>query len=278
MKKKLFVLLMALLMVMTMMPTTAFAVNGTGHQISVKIYKVVLDSSKPLGYQTPELITTKTVTCQDSTGHSGYNHSVLLKEFYPTAVGAPTTDWTGWEFDLYYMKGKEQGTFYNWAKDKVNATANVTGSEPYPCSKNFYLVYRDSNPTPPPQPTTPEKPTDDTVRELLKNAVTVHCINADANHADVTYDLLDKSFTVGEVQENAEARYTVAVTIQAEKYVAKYNENLTEHNTLDGEESKIITLTYNSKTKSWGTPSPASVTFNVRCETSGEIDPPTDGP
>ena len=50
MKKKLFVLLMALLMVMTMMPTTAFAANGTGHQISVKIYKVVLDSSKPLGW------------------------------------------------------------------------------------------------------------------------------------------------------------------------------------------------------------------------------------
>lgn len=275
MKKKLFVLLMALLMVMTMMPTTAFAANGTGHQISVKIYKVVLDSSKPLGYQTPELITTKTVTCQDSTGHSGYNHFVNLKEFHPTAVNAPTTDWTGWEFDLYYTKGKEQGTFYNWTKDRVNATANVTGSEPYPCSKNFYLVYKDSNPTPLPQPTTPEKPTDDTVRELLKNAVTVHCINADANHADVTYDLLDKSFTVGEVQENAEARYTVAVTIQAEKYVAKYNENLTEHNTLDGEESKIITLTYNSKTKSWGTPSPASVTFNVKCET---VNPPSDKP
>ncbi len=78
-------------------------------------------------------------------------------------------------------------------------------------------------------------------------------------------------------RESEEAGYTVAVTIQAEKYVAKYNEDLTGH-TLDGEESKIITLTYNSETKSWGTPSPASVTFNVRCETSGEIDPPTDGP
>ena len=104
MKKKLFVLLMALLMVMTMMPTTAFAANGTGHQISVKIYKVVLDSSKPLGYQTPELITTKTVTCQDSTGHSGYNHFVNLKEFHPTAVNAPTTDWTSWELVLYERK------------------------------------------------------------------------------------------------------------------------------------------------------------------------------
>ncbi len=60
---------------------------GTGHNISVKIYKVVLDSSKPLGYQTPELVTTITVTCTDGTGHSGYNPFVKLKEFYPTNVG-----------------------------------------------------------------------------------------------------------------------------------------------------------------------------------------------
>ena len=189
-------------------------------------------------------------------------------------MDAPTTDWTGWEFDLYYTKGKEQGTFYNWAKDKVNATANVTGSEPYPCSKNFYLVYKDSNPVPPPVQTTPEKPTNDTVKDLLEDAVTVHCINTDANHADATYNLLDESFNVGEVQRSEEVGYTVAVTIQAEQYVAKYNEKLTGH-ILDDEESKIITLTYNSETKSWGTPSSASVTFDVKCKTSGEIDPPT---
>ncbi len=138
MKKKLFVLLMALLMVMTMMPTTAFAANGTGHQISVKIYKVVLDSSKPLGYQNPEQIRTITVTCKDKTAHSGYNHNVNLKEFYPTNVGASTNDWTGWEFASYYTKGKEQKTFFNRTSDTVNAAANVTGPEPYPCSKNFY--------------------------------------------------------------------------------------------------------------------------------------------
>ena len=81
MKKSLAVML-ALIMVLCMIPTTALAANGTGHQISVKIYKVVLDSSKPLGYQNPELVNTITVICQDATGHSGYNHSVKLKEFY----------------------------------------------------------------------------------------------------------------------------------------------------------------------------------------------------
>ena len=86
---------MAILVVVAMMPTAAFAANGTGHKISVDVYKVVLDSSKPLGYQNPEKIKTITVTCKDSTGHSGYNHFVMLKEFYPTNVGESTTDWTG---------------------------------------------------------------------------------------------------------------------------------------------------------------------------------------
>ena len=144
--KKSLALMLALIMVLCMIPTTAFAANGTGHQISVKIYKVVLDSSKPLGYQNPELVNTITVICQDATGHSGYNHSVYLKEFHPTKVGLSTTDWTGWQFDLYYTKGKDNGIFYDWKKDTVNATANVEGSEPYSCSKNFYLVYKEAAP------------------------------------------------------------------------------------------------------------------------------------
>lgn len=143
MKKRILALLLSIVLVLGLV-TVSFAANGTGHQISVKVYKVVLDSSKPLGYQNPELINTITVTCQDSTGHSGYNHSVFLKEFYPTNVSAAAKDWTGWEFDSYYTKGKEQKTFTSHTSSIVNATANVTGSEPYPCSKNFYLVYKDT--------------------------------------------------------------------------------------------------------------------------------------
>ena len=144
--KKSLALTLALIMVLCMLPVTALAASSTGHQISVKIYKVVLDSSQYLGYQNPEFVTTITVTCQDGTEHSGYNHFVNLKEFYPTNFGLTTTDWTGWQFNGYYDKGKDQATFYDWTRDQVNATANVTGSEPYPCSKNFYLVYKEAAP------------------------------------------------------------------------------------------------------------------------------------
>lgn len=142
MKKRIFASLLALIMLLGLLPVSALAANGTGHKISVKIYKVVLDSSKPLGYQNPELVKTITVTCTDGTAHSGYNHFVNLKAFYPDE----TKDWTGWQFASYYTKGKDLRTFTKYTSNTVNATANVTGSEPYPCSKNFYLVYKDSNP------------------------------------------------------------------------------------------------------------------------------------
>ena len=52
MKKRILAVLLALVLVLGL-AATSFAANSTGHQISVKIYKVVLDSSKPLGIRLP---------------------------------------------------------------------------------------------------------------------------------------------------------------------------------------------------------------------------------
>ena len=263
MKRKLLVLLMAILVVMAMMPTAAFGALGTGHQISVKIYKVVLDSSKPLGYQTPEWINTITVTCQDSTGHSGYNHSVELKEFHPDKVGASTTDWTGWQFEAYYSKGKDHQIFYNWTSDKVNATANVTGSEPYPCSKNFYLVYKD---TTPPTPVKPDAPSNGDVENLLKNAVNIDCVNTAVSHDSKTYPLETGTYTIGAVAKNAAGEYTVDITVKAAEYVKKYNadENVSHELKTDKKAEKVITLKHNGK--EWTIQSNVPVTFDVVCK------------
>ena len=152
MKKRLSVSLLALILLLLSLCTPVAAALGAGHQISVNIYQVTLDSSKPLGYQTSTLVDTITVTCTDGTGHSGYNHSVPLKLFHPSALGLTTTDWTGYSFAAYFNPSAVQGTFYNWTSSTVNATANVTGSEPYPCSKNFYLVYKGAEPDPGPEP------------------------------------------------------------------------------------------------------------------------------
>ena len=276
MKRKLLVFLMAILVVVAMMPSVAFAANGTGHKISVKVYKVVLDSSNPLGYQNPVMIDTITVTCQDSTGHSGYNHSVKLKEFYPTNVNASTKDWTGWEFDSYYTKGKEQNTFFSSIRNTVNATANVTGSEPYPCSKNFYLVYKDSTP---PAPVKPDAPKENEISKILgENAVEVECIETMATHTQKTktYGLLAGSYTGGPVQGDANTGYTVEVTVKSAIYVSDFD-TITGKTHTPANESKNITLKYNSTSKTWSV-DPASqkpVKFKVACK---ETPAPSDEP
>ena len=266
MKKRITALLLCLVMALSLIPTTVWAAADdgaspqalrTGHQISVKVYKVVLDSSKPLGYQNPELINTITVTCQDSTGHSGYNHSVNLKEFYPTNVGASTTDWTGWEFDSYYTKGKEQKTFYNWTSSTVNATANVTGSEPYPCSKNFYLVYKDSTPVIP-----------DPVASDLGNPVIVD--DTTNRHGDFNYPIAD-----ADMKTVTGTGATRTVTINSSNYVSRFNAYYNVEHTLTNAAQQTITLTYSNG--KWSA-NPANVTFTVVCEEDKPNDPtkPTD--
>ena len=267
MKKSLAVVL-ALIMVLCMIPTTALAANGTGHQISVNIYKVVLDSSKPLGYQTPELVKNITVTCQDGTAHSGYNHSVYLNEFYPDKVGLSTTDWTGWQFNSYYEKGKDNATFYNWKKDTVNATANVTGSEPYPCSKNFYLVYKEANPQ-------PNQPTDAEIKGLVGNGnIKVKCTTANTAHLIESYSLLDGSYTTGAVIKDGNT-YTCTITVGPAQYVAKYNETNGDHTlSPDGQSGSI---TFEWKNNSWALAAGQNlpITFTVVHNTQ---EPPTDKP
>ena len=267
MKKSLAVML-ALIMVLCMIPTTALAANGTGHQISVKIYKVVLDSSKPLGYQNPELVNTITVICQDATGHSGYNHSVKLKEFYPTNFGLPTTDWTGWQFDSYYTKGKDNNTFYNFTSSRVNATANVTGSEPYPCSKNFYLVYKEANPQ-------PNQPTDTEIKKLVGSGnIKVECTTANTTHPIESYGLLDGSYTTGAVTKNGDA-YTCTITVDPAKYVAEYNKTHGDHALDPNPQSGSITFKWENDKWALAAGQNLPIIFTVIHNTQ---EPPTDTP
>lgn len=269
MKKRITALLLCLVMALSLIPTTVWAANadaegtddgisvqanGTGHRISVKIYKVVLDSSKPLGYQNPELINTITVTCQDRTSHSGYNHSVNLKEFYPTNVGATTTDWSGWEFDSYYTKGNEKETFYNWTKGTVNATANVTGSEPYPCSKNFYLVYKDT--TPQPDPITP--PSTGPAYKEFGNLVDVIC-DSTVSHSDKTksYPVEDAGIVGTPTSEpvkdanNTITGYKWVVTINKDYYVNQYKNDVSTDHTYKQDSREDLTIQFNWDGTNW---------------------------
>ncbi len=115
--------------------------------------------------------------------------------------------------------------------------------------------------------TKPDAPTSDEVTELLNNAVKVDCTNETANHADRTYGLINESFTIGNVEGNADSGYTVKVTVSPAKYVDAYNTDTGVTHTLapDAQGSKTITLKYNATATAWEAASTIPVTFTTVC-------------
>ena len=92
--------------------------------------------------------TTLTTTCKDSTAHSGYNHSINLKEFHPSTLGWTTTGWAGWcrPQSTVYTGQALYGTFYSWDKTSTSIHYNITGTPPYKAAETIFLVY--DNPAP----------------------------------------------------------------------------------------------------------------------------------
>ena len=93
------------------------------------------------------------------------------------------------------------------------------------------------------------------VKALIK--VTVKCADAAENApAPGTYDLMDGTFTVGDVAAGADGAYTAAVTVNAEKYVERWNADNSAAFTLapDTAGSAVVTLIY--KDGAWAAISP----------------------
>ena len=114
--------------------------------------------------------------------------------------------------------------------------------------------------------TKPAAPSEADVKNLLGNsAVKVHCSTPNSGHADVTYPLLDGSFTVGDVQGSS-GNYSCVVTVTADSYVTAYGGG---HRLAAANESpKTITLKYNETTKTWAAYTVTPIVFNVVCDTA----------
>lgn len=115
----------------------------------------------------------------------------------------------------------------------------------------------------------PEPPDDDTLLELLKNAVTINCTNDAVNHQNETYDLLAESYDRGTVQGNDQDGYTFTVTVHPDKYVAEYNKDQSVTHQLDPDTQvpKEITLNMAPGSSAWTVAEKATpVTFTVKCD------------
>ena len=130
-----------------------------------------------------------------------------------------------------------------------------------------------SVPLTPPQPDKPTKPTAEDVKALLGNEVVkIFCGTAGSGvHPAAAYPLKDGSFTVGDVNSSGDIP-TCDITVNAQPYVEDYNTKYTGHTLSTADHTpKVITLEYDSSTKTWSPKTPLPIIFNVVCDTAPSV-------
>lgn len=145
MKKRLVAFLLVLIMVLGMLPVSAFAADdGVSPQAlesnetqTIKYQILYVGDEFNTGYNYGVSVN-KTYTCQYSTGHSGFNHSILISEF--RNVGVPALKGqldSGYEFVGWAKEAKKNPTIYDF---------NTAGTTATQTTYTIYLVAK--KPTP----------------------------------------------------------------------------------------------------------------------------------
>lgn len=147
MKKRLVAFLLVLIMVLGMLPVSAFAADdGVSPQAlesnetqTIKYQILYVGDEFNTGYNYGASVN-KTYTCQYSTGHSGFNHSILISEFRNVGVPALKDQLdSGYEFVGWAKEAKKNPTIYDF---------NVAGTTATQTTYTIYLVAKKTNPTP----------------------------------------------------------------------------------------------------------------------------------
>ena len=159
--------------------------------------------------------------------------------------------------------------FYYTFSQNANPLTNPNTKWFYGTSNYTINVTEPTKPNPP----TPENTSKPVVGLTGEEAVKVHCTNSTANHTDESYGLKPNSYTVSNVEGNATNGYTCTITVQSEKYVNDYNASINVNHKLDGSSTCTITLKWDGS--KWKVDSGVPVVFDVKCETQ---EPPTDKP
>ena len=258
MKKSLAVML-ALIMVLCMIPTTALATLDTGHKIDVRFTVLYVGDEFNIGYNYGTSEKTQFV-CQYSESHSDTaynNHSIAISDIKAAADRANVN--SGYQIVGWSKEANANPTV--WSLNKTGTTACNKGT-------TIYLVAKNPNP----QPT---KPTANDIPGIVgNNAVKVHC-TTNNSHAEKTYGLISGSFTIGDVtKDTTSGNYTCTITVQPGEYVNAYNGTYPKH-TLVEPQNHTINLKWNETDKKWVVDSALPVVFDVKCETT---QPPTDKP
>lgn len=145
MKKRLVAFLLVLIMVLGMLPVSAFAADdGVSPQAlesnetqTIKYQILYVGDEFNTGYNYGVSVN-KTYTCQYSTGYSGFNHSILISEF--RNVGVPALKGqldSGYEFVGWAKEAKKNPTIFDF---------NTAGTTATQTTYTIYLVAKKAVP------------------------------------------------------------------------------------------------------------------------------------
>lgn len=145
MKKRLVAFLLLLIMVLGMLPVSAFAADdGVSPQAlesnetqTIKYQILYVGDEFNIGYNYGASVN-KTYTCQYSTGHSGFNHSILISEFRNVGVPALKDQLdSGYEFVGWAKEAKKNPTIFDF---------NTAGTTATQTTYTIYLVAKKAVP------------------------------------------------------------------------------------------------------------------------------------
>lgn len=154
MKKRLVAFLLVLIMVLGMLPVSAFAADdGVSPQAlesnetqTIKYQILYVGDEFNIGYNYGVSVN-KTYTCQYSTGHSGFNHSILISEFRNVGVPALKDQLdSGYEFVGWAKEAKKNPTIYDFNVAGTTATQTtytiyLVAKKPTPLRTYMYYLY-----------------------------------------------------------------------------------------------------------------------------------------
>ena len=308
MKKSLAVML-ALIMVLCMIPTTAFAADIIDQKNSVSIYKgeptysyflrnfpggsITKQKNEEVIWQRLPRYTSKCGRCNNVVEEVVpdlycINPDKNIEITNPEVIGeygVRVASWKGNDvyngypcFEFYCKAAKAGETdvkvtyYYNYNYRGASGYCNYCGNFVYvQAQTNWYKesVTFHVKVVGEDPVGIPDKPTD--ISGIVgESAVKVHCTNSTANHTDKSYGLKPNSYTVSEVEGNATNGYTCTITVQPGEYVNAYNEG---HALVDPSQTGTITLKWDGS--KWKVDSGVPVVFDVKCETT---QPSTDKP
>ena len=287
--RRIFSLLLAVMMVCALLPTAAFAEDIAEPQDGNGGVAAYANSSVPLtlnisSYGAPFYNPTKGTHDVGSFKFFKYiNRSDVgsdnPKDCSATAhfVGSNETGWQLYvklKIDNYEADLPQNAWIYN--KDMSAATGTVTFGLSFNTAggTSTYVHISGGKDLPtPPQPDKPTKPTAEDVKALLGNEVVkIFCGTAGSGvHPAAAYPLKDDSFTVGDVNSSGDIP-TCDITVNAQPYVEDYNTKYTGHTLSTADYTpKVITLEYDSSTRTWSPKTPLPIIFNVVCDTAPSV-------